>query len=97
MMGAARPVRNAVPRSALDGLKNQALSRDSGTIPPVAASFEPMIAGPPELTPCSVDNCAAPATIIHGEKPYCGKHAFALLQAEHKPGTAFRRKATAQA
>ena len=37
---------------------------------------------------CSAPLCGSLATIIHGEKPYCGRHALAALEAEQPTSVA---------
>ena len=37
---------------------------------------------------CSAERCLLPATIFHRSKPYCGKHALALLDAGDRPDRA---------
>ena len=37
---------------------------------------------------CSVEACETPATIYHRTRPYCGKHAAALLERGERPDRA---------
>lgn len=43
----------------------------------VAMNKEPAV--PPT---CAADDCAGLATLFHGGRPYCGKHALELLEKE---------------
>jgi hypothetical protein len=44
-----------------------------------------VLKGQPPSILCAAEGCTECATIFHAGKPYCGKHALALLESGERP------------